>query len=147
MLKNVLAIVAGYFAMAFAVFLSFTVLYLAIGADGAFEPGTYQVSMLWIVVSTVLSFAAAFIGGTVCARIATVDRAPVALAAIVLGLGLVMALPALNPADDTRPTVRTEAVGNLDAMTNARQPTWIAFANPLIGAVGVMAGARRRAGR
>lgn len=147
MLKNVLAIVAGYLAMAFAVFLSFMLLYLAIGANGAFEPGSYEVSLPWIVLSTILSFAAAFVGGTVCARLATAQRAPIALAGIVLGLGLAMALPMLNPAEDLRPTVRTEAVGNMEAMANARQPAWIALANPFIGAAGVLAGARKRAGR
>jgi hypothetical protein len=33
-----------------------------------------------------------------------------------------------------------------DAMSNAIQPVWVALLNPLLGAVGVLIGARMRSG-
>lgn len=146
MLKNVLAVVVGYVVMLVFIFVTFSGVYLAMGADRAFLPGTYEVSTLWLAASLALSLAAAIAGGWVCARVGGSSAAPRALAALVLVLGVVMALPTLNPASDPRPTVRTGDVPNMEAMTNARQPAWVAFLLPVIGAAGVMIGARRSRG-
>ena len=143
MLKSVLAVIAGYVVMLVFIFLTFSGVYLAMGADRAFLPGTYEVSMLWLAVCFALSLAAAIAGGWVCGRVAGSAAAPRALAALVLVLGVVMALPTLNPASDPRPTVRASDVPNMEAMTNARQPAWVAFLLPVIGAAGVMIGAGR----
>lgn len=48
----------------------------------------------------------------------------------------------LTASNDGRPQVREASAGNLEAMTNARQPGWVAVLNPIIGAIGVMLGAR-----
>ena len=39
---------------------------------------------------------------------------------------------------------RTGEVGNLDAMMKAKQPAWVAVANPFLGLAGVLLGARLR---
>jgi ABC-type transport system involved in multi-copper enzyme maturation permease subunit len=145
MLKTVGGVIVGYLVMFFLVFILFSAAYLAMGANGAFQPGSYEVTPLWLVASFVLSLVVAIVGGFVCGRIAPNSKAPVALAGLVIVLGLLLAIPTLM-ATDTRPTTRDANVGNLEAMTNARQPSWVAFLNPVIGAIGVMIGARRKPG-
>jgi hypothetical protein len=142
MLRAIGAVLAGYAVMFVLVFLTFSGLYLALGADGAFEPGTYDVSSLWLVSSTILDVVAALAGGLTCALIARGGRAPLALALLVLALGLVMAIPVLQASAASEP--RSASVPNLEAMMKARTPVWVAFLTPLIGAIGVLAGAALR---
>lgn len=73
--------------------------------------------------------------------------APMVLAAIVLVLGLAMAIPQLTQSDEAKPGPRTGDVSNLEAMKDAQSPPWIAIANPLIGAVGIIIGAKLRGSR
>jgi len=143
MARAIGSVVLGYVVMAVAVFATFSIAYLVLGPDGSFKPGTYQVSGLWLVVSIVLSFAAAVVGGCVCAAVARTPTPPKVLAGIVLVLGLVLAIPAMMR-ESGEPVPRPESVGNVEAMQNAEQPLWITLLNPLIGAAGVMVGARRR---
>jgi cytochrome bd-type quinol oxidase subunit 2 len=145
MLKTIGGVVVGYLAMFILVFATFSAAYLAMGTDGAFQPGSYEVTTLWLVVSFVLSLVAAIAGGFVCNLIAPNSKAPIALAVVVLVLGILLAIPTLMGADP-RPVTRDASVGNLEAMANARQPSWVAFLTPVIGAIGVMIGARRKPG-
>ena len=144
MVRSVIAVVVGYVVMFALVFVTFTAAYLAMGADRALQTGSYDVSALWLAVGFALSVLAAVAGGYVCAWIARRRGPAVALAGLVLVLGLAMALMgALAPPAD-RPSTRTGDVGNLEAMKYARTPTWIALINPLIGSAGVLMGARMR---
>jgi hypothetical protein len=140
MVRSILGVVAGYAAMFAAVFLSFSAAYLAMGADRAFRPGSYDVSGLWVAVSLVLSGAAALAGGAVCAVISRGRRAPWALAALVVVLGILSAaMEGQAPAAPGQ--VRDGRVGNLEAMMQARMPSWFLILNPAIGAAGALAGA------
>lgn len=143
MLRTVAAVIAGYVVMAAFVFLTFSGLYLAIGADRAFEPGSYQVSLLWIGASVVLGLVAAWLGGRISAAIGKGPRAPRVLAGIVLVLGLALAVPILIGSAPAKGP-RTEEVSNLEAMAQAETPAWVALLNPLVGAAGVLLGARGR---
>lgn len=141
MVRSILSVIAGYGVMFLLVFVAFTCLYLAVGANGAFEPGTYNVGLLWIAASTVLGTAAAIAGGWVCAHIARRPMPARVLAGIVVALGMVLAglsvaAPAANPAP------RAADVPNLEAMTKARLPHWLEFASPILSAAGVLVGAR-----
>ena len=148
MLKLVAGVIVGYVVMSLLIFTTFSGAYLAIGADLAFQAGNYSPSVLWLVLSVVLGFFAAWVGGVVCARIGGNGRAPKALAGVVVVLGILMALPALTRTNDPRPTVRTGSVPNMEAMTNARQPVWMSMALPFLGAAGVLMGGReKRTGR
>ncbi len=51
MLRVVIAVIVGYAVMAFLVFATFSLLYLMLGADGAFRPGTFEPSTTWVVLS------------------------------------------------------------------------------------------------
>jgi len=133
-------VVVGYLAMAAFVFLSFTVAYFGMGPDGAFLEGTFEVSMMWIVTSLILSFIAALLGGLVCVSIARNKKAAKILALVVLVLGIVFAIPAFTQPTSPAPRTETEEANSFMAMQSAHQPPWIAIVNPLIGAVGVMMG-------
>ena len=146
MMRAMLSVIAGYAAMFLTVFLTFSATYLAMGTERAFQPGTYEVSSLWIVISFVLGLVAAVLGGWLCALISRGGKAFVALAGIVLILGLLMVFPVMQANQEASPP-RTAEVGNLEAMGKARQPTWIAIANPLLGCAGVLLGGRLQRGQ
>lgn len=143
MWRSIGAVVAGYLVMALFVMVSFTVAYLSMGTERAFQKGSYDVSLLWIVTSFVLGLIAAVVGGYVCALIAINRTAPHALATVVVLLGLLMAVPLLraHPHDESATKRRTGEVGNFEAMQDAREPLWIALVNPFVGAAGVIIGA------
>ena len=117
--------------------------YLALGPDRAFKPDTFEPSTIWLIACFAFSFIAAVAGGFVCSRISGPGATRV-LAGLVLVLGILMALPAMNVAGDTRPTVRLADTPSLVAMQNQRQPPWAAMSFPLIGAVGVLIGGSRK---
>lgn len=139
--KKILGAVVAYVALFVIVFTAFTVAYLAMGADGAFKPGVYEPSALWIAVSIVLSAVAAIIGGLVAVLVGKDRGAANILIGIILIMGVVGIISQFT-GEDQRPTVRTGDVGNLEAMENARQPMWVAIITPLIGVGGAMIGAR-----
>ncbi len=143
MARKILGVIVGYVVMALLVFLTFSVAYLAMGANHAFKPGTYNVSLRWTALSFVLSLIAAIVGGYTCALIARSTRAAQVLAGIVLVLGIIIAIPALT-GSDTRPNTRPADVPNMQAMQSARTPGWVAILNPIVGVVGVLVGASIR---
>jgi hypothetical protein len=138
--KAIVSVILGYVVMAVTVFITFTVAYLVLGADGAFKPETYDITTTWVVISIVLSFVAAIAGGIVCAAVAKSPKPPKVLAAFVLILGLLLTIPSLTR-DEVQPEVRMGETGNIEAMQGARQPLWITLLNPFIGAVGILVGA------
>ncbi len=140
--RSILAVIVGYLAMAIFVMVTFIAAYFVLKADGAFQAGSYEPSGTWIAASLVLGSIAAVLGGFVCMRIAPRTGPLYSLATLVLVLGLATA-PLSSGRDDPGP--RTGDVGNFEAMQNARQPTWMLIANPIIGAVGVLLGGRRGA--
>jgi len=142
MARTIGSVILGYLVMFIVVFATFSLAYQAMGVDRAYQPGTYEVSGLWITVSIVLGIVAAILGGFACARVAHSPAGPKALAAVVLILGLGMAIAAVTGVGaEDRETVRPAEVSNMEAMQNSKSPIWIQFLNPLIGAAGVLYGA------
>jgi hypothetical protein len=140
--RKIIGVIVGYVAMAAFVFISFTILYLILGPEGSFQPGTYQVSVTWLVLSLVLGLIAAIIGGLVCMIIAKDKSAALWLAGLVLVLGIVLAIPQLSVSEEEMNKVREGNVDNMEAMQNAKQPPLTLILNPIIGAIGVIAGSR-----
>jgi hypothetical protein len=138
--RKIIGVIVGYITMFVFVFLSFTILFLIIGPDGAFQSGSYQVSTTWLILSFVLGLIAAILGGFVCVLIARERKIALWLAGIVLVLGFLLAIPALGEAELN--TVREGNVDNIEAMQNAKQPQITLILNPIIGAIGVLAGSR-----
>ncbi len=141
MLRNILAAVAGYLAMALSVFVLFSLLWAVLGSSGSFQPGSWEISDAWTAGSIVVGFAAAYLGGLVCARLARDRGGATILIAAVVALGVVVALAGAGGEGATGP--RPDQVSMMEAMSSARQPTWIAWLNPLLGAVGVWIGSWR----
>jgi hypothetical protein len=147
MVRAILGVIVGYVAMFVVVFAGLTVAYLVMGADGAFAPGAWDASMTWILTSFVVGLVAAVVGGLVCALVARAgSKAYCALSVLVLVLGLGMAGLAMAMPEPEEVPERTSETNNWEAMTYAKQPTWVMFANPVIGAIGVVIGARMRGG-
>jgi hypothetical protein len=141
MLKNILAVIGGYVSMIIFLFFTFTILYLILGADGAFKPGSFDVTLNWVIFSFILSFLAAVTGGRITASIADSVKAAYTLAGIVLILGLVMAL-STGGSEISSAAVRDGAAGNFEAMQNASTPQAIQFITAFLGFFGVILGAR-----
>lgn len=144
MVRNILGVVLGYVAIFIFVFITFTVLYFILGADGSFEPGTYEVSFIWIVLSFILGLVAAVLGGYICVLISKNQKTALVLAGFVLVLGLVMAIPALGDTTNEVQEMRSADVPNMEAMQKAKQPAIMLLLNPIIGALGVFAGSKLR---
>ena len=144
MVRNILGVVLGYITMFAFVFITFTILYFILGAEGSFESGTYEVSPIWIVISFMLSLAAAVLGGYICVLIAKNQKAALVLAGLVLVLGIAMAIPALGDATNEVQEMRSADVPNMEAMQKAKQPPIVLLLNPIIGALGVFAGSKLR---
>ena len=147
MWRNIGAVILGYVVMFAGVLVTFSIAFLMMGTTGAFEEGSYDVTVLWLIISFALGLIAAVAGGFACAAVAKGSRAPLALAGLVLVLGLLMALPVLTASDDGQPDPREADVSTYDAMQQAKQPPWVTLANPFVGVVGVLLGSKLRAGR
>jgi hypothetical protein len=140
MLRVVGGVVAGYLTMAALVSLTFSGLYRLLGAEGTFKPGSYEVTGNWLAGTLVLNVVAALFGGLVSVSVGRRMKSATILSSAVLALGLGAALMSFNRREPLPP--RTEVLGGLEAARNAVEPSWIRFSNPIIGAAGVLLGAR-----
>lgn len=80
MIRNISGVVVGYLVMFVFIFVSFTAFYFILGVEGAFEQDTYKVSLVWIIISFILSLIAALLDGFVCKLISKNRKAVFALA-------------------------------------------------------------------
>jgi len=142
MIRAIVAVIVAYVVMFLLIFLTFTGIYLLLGADRAFRPGSYEASNLWLGIAFGVNLIVAIIGGLICAAIAKGGKAPLALAIVVFVLGLLLAIPSLMAQKPNPNMVRTGSVSNLEAMQRAREPTWVPFTFPFIGAIGVLIGGK-----
>ncbi len=139
MLRNILAAIVGYMAMAAVLFVLFSLLWLVLVPSRAFQPGSWEVSGDWALGSLVLGLVAAYIAGRICARVAYDSRAATILIALVIVFGVVRALMPVEMAAGPRP----DDLSMMEATASARHPVWFNWLNPLIGAAGVWFGSRR----
>jgi amino acid transporter len=142
MLRVVLGVVAGYVAMALSIFLLFSGLYIALGAENTFLPHEYKPTFMWIAGSLVLGFVAALIGGFACRKVSRSGTATKVFAAIVLFLGLLIGVLAV--AHGSPPLVRDGSPTNFEAMQNAQEAAWFMFVNPFVATAGILLGARKK---
>lgn len=139
--------VTGYVVTFAMVFVLMTLAWFTVGADGAFLPGVWDVTPLWLALLLAGALAAAIAGGYVTATMTSDPRAPRILIGIIVVLGIVFALPVLMSDATTARLPRSDTLAMFDAMTNGKQPAWVAVLNPVLGVIGVLVGARIRAGR
>lgn len=145
--RNIGAAVLGWITMAVAVFTLNFLMWMVLGADGAFQPESWDVSWSWSLASIAIGLLAAISGGLVCSRIADGPWGVRLLVAIVVVLGVLVALGSLEMTGfegvaDADPGPRPDDVGMIEAMSTAQQPVWLTWLNPLIGAVGAILGGR-----
>ena len=93
MARAIIGVIVGYIGMFILNFLGFVTLYAVIGPEQAFEPGLYLASTKWIAISFVIILITGTIAGLICAAIAKGGKAPLALAIVVVVLGLLLAIP------------------------------------------------------
>jgi hypothetical protein len=142
MLKAIIAVVVGFIAMTIFSIAAFCCVYLAIGADGAFQPGSYDISTLWMAAMVVLSLVGGVVGGLICAAISKSMGVCKAFAGIVLALGLLSGI--VTTMKEQPDTARSGDVPVFKAAEVAQTPLWLCLLNPVLGAVGVLLGARMK---
>jgi hypothetical protein len=144
MIKVIGSAVAGYIVIFAAVFGLMSGAWFAVGVDGTFLPGVWDVTATWLVLMLAAAVIAAVLGGYVTALFGD-SRGPLGLMGIVFVLGIALALPDLLGPGMARPAVRPDVLPMFEAMQYGKQPAWVALLNPVLGAVGVLLGARLRA--
>ncbi|HYV23639.1 MAG TPA: hypothetical protein VE969_00270 [Pyrinomonadaceae bacterium] len=141
MARTIISVIAGYFAMFVLAFAGFTCAYLIVGQDVAFKPGLYEAASSWVAIAFIINIAVSVIGGFICATIAKSGRAPLALAIVVVVLGIVIAIGDTSKRKAHAGSIRT-AAPQMEAIQQAYWPIWVPFTFPLTGAIGVLIGAR-----
>jgi hypothetical protein len=142
MVKSILGVIVGYIVMAIFAFAVCTCAYLGLGVERVFQPESYDISTIWIVVLVAVALIGGIIGGLVCAAISKSKGACTALLVVVLVLGLIAGI--VTAMKEHPSAARSGDVPNLEAMMKAQTPTWLCFVNPVLGAVGVILGARMK---
>ena len=142
MARSIIGVIVGYVTMFVLNFIGFVCLYALIGPSNAFKPGSYLASNRWIAISFGIIFVTAIIAGLICAAIARGGKAPLALAIVVIVIGLLLAIPAVMKAQANAKLVRTGDVPSMEAAQKAYWPTWTPFTFPIISAIGVLAGGK-----
>src|SRR5712692_4336340 len=143
MLRKVLGVIVAFILLAILQVASFMTMYGLMGADWSFRPASYQPSTRWTAMQFAIILVASIIAGLICAAIAKGGRAPPALAAVVLVLGLGAALLRTSMRPDTH-EVRIGSVSQKDARDKARHPLWVVFLGPFVGAAGIVIGGKLR---
>ena len=142
MLRAIVGVIVGYIAMAIFIAVVFVGAFFALGVERAFQPDSYEVTTLWIAITIAISLCSAILGGYVCAAIGRSMWACKALAVIVVVLGLLLCLPAMKRGNG--PNVRAGEISNFEAMQLGVAPIWVHLLTPVLGAIGVLLGARMR---
>jgi len=137
-MRNVGGAVLGWVVMAACVFVLMAVLWMVLGVEGSFRPGSWEVTPAWSLGSLVLGLVAGVLGGIVCSRVAADRRGAWMLIVLVGVLGVANALFQAPVADGVRP----EGVAMLEAAGSATEPGWVSWLNPVVGIVGILLGAR-----
>jgi hypothetical protein len=137
MLRAIAGIIVSYIVMAVFIAVIFLGLVLALGLERVFQPDSYEVSTLWLVISTGISICSAILGGYVCAVISRSNRACQVLALVVVVLGILLCLPKVR--ED--PHVRAGDVPILQVMQLVQMPAWAYVLTPVLGAACIVFGA------
>jgi hypothetical protein len=139
--RAIAGVIVGYIVLFVVMFCVLTVAYLAMGADLAFKPASFEPSALWLLVQIVVGFLAGAVAGWVCMAIAAKRGAVIALVVVILVIGFASAIPVVMKAGAPQ-AVREGGLSNMQAMMQARPPVWMAFFDPILGAVGAWFGSR-----
>ena len=109
-----------------------------------FRPGLYEASSPWVAIAFVINIFVSVLGGLICARIAKSGRAPLALAIVVVVVGVVIAIGDTSKRKANAGSIRTGTKPQLEAIQKAYWPIWVPFTFPVTGAIGVLIGGKLR---
>ncbi len=140
-MKAIGGIVLGYIALMIFFFGLFTGLYLALGPERVFQPGTFQISMLWLVLALAGALTAGLLGGFVCYAVSHSMRVCRVFAILVFLIAIVMCLPVMLADQKPRPRA-SEALPTMEAMQQGQAPIWMHLLSAALSGGGVLLGAR-----
>jgi hypothetical protein len=139
--RAIAGVLMGGVTMFMVTFLMFPAVYLGLEPDLAFEPNSFQPTQVWIASNILVALIATGVGGYMCASISQSSGPPVILALLVAVFDLILVAIFVQQAD---PGFRTDDVTKLNALMSAKRPLWALLVNPVVGAVGVLFGAKLR---
>ena len=142
MVRSIIAVIVSYISMFVLNFLCFVGLYAAVGPDQAFRPRSYLGSNRWILMAVAVMFVSGIIAGLLCAAIARGRKATLALAGLILVVGLLLAIPAVMKSRANAGMVRAGDVTSMEAMEKATWPIWAPLVFPFVSAVGALVGGK-----
>jgi hypothetical protein len=137
MLRSIGGVVVGYVALFIVTAGLFMTMWFGLGPDQIFEPGTFHPNIILNIGAPAISVLGALLGGWVCAKVSRSRKAVIALASIVLIVGLVAAYFTLQKPE---PGARDPKWTAKETMDHGREPNWYALANPFIGCFGILLG-------
>ena len=142
MVRSIIAVIVSYIAMFVLNFLGFVSLYAIVGPSHAFRPRLYLASNRWILMGVAVMFVSGIIAGLICAAIARGRKASLALAGLILVVGLLLAIPAVMKSRANAGMVRVGDVTSMEAMEKATWPIWAPLVFPFVSAVGAVIGGK-----
>jgi hypothetical protein len=141
MLRQIAGFIVGYILMMAIVVLCFLVGPMLLGVDRVFQPGSYDASMLWVIIAMGITLFAALAGGAICTLIAASKRPAIVMAAIVVILGSInIFMGAGRPNPPPRPADQSLVDAFQSAMEYGREPLLTRVSNPVLGGLGVLLG-------
>lgn len=141
MLKSIVAIVVSYVVIFLLFFAVVAGLYVMLGSERVFQPDSYEISNLWLVLTIVLSFLAWMLGGWLCVAISKSLRTGQIFAVIVFVAAAIGCLLSLNR-EGEGPHVRASEVTFKDGLERTVTPRWFHFVNPVVTLAGALVGTR-----
>jgi hypothetical protein len=138
MLRPIVAVIVSYIAMFILVMCAFMGLWFGLGPNRLLQPESFKGNMLLTIAAPSITLVAGLFGGWMCAKIGRGNKPVMALAGVVLVLGMIMAYFTLQkpfPADPRDPNMAMPQI-----LEVGREPTWLAIFNPIAGAGTVLIG-------
>lgn len=142
MVRSIIAVIVSYILMFVLNFLAFVGLYSLVGPSHAFKPRLYLASNRWIAMGVAVMFVSGIIAGLICAAIARGRKSTLALAVLILGMGLLLAIPTIMKSRANAGMVRVGDVPVREALQKTSWPVWAPFAFPFVSAVGALVGGK-----
>lgn len=141
MLRSIFGIIVGYVVLTLFFFVVFNAVFFGLGVDFIFRPNSYEVTPLWWACTAAISLVGSMLAGLVCALISKSKRTCQVFAGIILVVLILFCIPKIR---DRTAHERTGDVSVMSAMQLTQMPIWMHLLNPILGAVGVLIGARAR---
>ena len=143
MLKSIVAIIVSYLVVFVLFSVVFIGLYFALGVERVFQPDSYEVSTLWLVLTMAGSFFGWMFGGWLCVAISKNLRVGQVFALIVFVLTAITCLSQLSR-ESEGPHVRAGEVTFFETLGREVTPRWFHFVNPVLSLAGALVGARMK---